>query len=171
MNAASPEMPQLVAIAAMAGNRVIGKDGGLPWDLPCDLQFFKQTTMGHPVLMGRHTYESIEAKLGKALPGRRNIVLSHTMAAKPGVEVIRDLSELEDLPDLTAPVYLIGGAQLYAQLLTQCDELLLTYIETPYEGDVFFPAFEGDFALKEVLLHADDYEIRRYKRSNVTALV
>jgi dihydrofolate reductase len=171
MSLARPVLPQLIAIAAMANNRVIGKDGGLPWHLPCDLQFFKQTTMGHPVLMGRHTFESIESKLGKPLPGRRNIVLSHTMPARAGVDVIRDISELEGLPDLAAPVYLIGGAQLYGQLLPQCDELLLTYLETPYEGDVFFPAFEGDFALKEVLLHADDYEIRRYKRSNVTALV
>ena len=165
-----PALPQLIAIAAMANNRVIGKDGGLPWHLPCDLQFFKQTTMGHPVLMGRHTFESIESKLGKPLPGRRNIVLSHTMPAREGVEVIRDISELERLADLSTPVFLIGGAQLYNQLLPSCDELLLTHIETPYEGDAYFPAFEGEFALKEVLLHADTYEIRRYgRRESATA--
>lgn len=165
MSASSPVSPQLIAIAAMARNRVIGKDGGLPWHLPCDLQFFKQTTMGHPVLMGRRTYESIEARLGKALPGRRNIVLSHTMAPRAGVEVIRDLRELRSLPDLGDPIYLIGGAQLYQQLLPQCDELLLTYIETAYEGDAFFPTFEQDFALADVLVRGDNYEIRRYKHS------
>ena len=74
MSDSPPASPQLIAIAAMAQNRVIGKNGGLPWHLPCDLQFFKQTTMGHPVLMGRLTHESIEARLGKPLPGRRSIV-------------------------------------------------------------------------------------------------
>jgi len=169
MSLARPALPQLIAIAAMATNRVIGKDGGLPWHLPCDLQFFKQTTMGHPVLMGRNTFESIESKLGKPLPGRRNIVLSHTMAPRAGVEVIRSIAELEKLADLSGPVYLIGGAQLYDQLLPECDELLLTLIQTPYDGDTFFPAFEGEFALKEVLLHADTYEICRYGRARAVA--
>lgn len=165
MSDLSPASPQLIAIAAMADNRVIGKDGGLPWHLPRDLQFFKQTTMGHPVLMGRRTFDSIYTRLAKPLPGRRNIVLSRTMESRPDVEVIRSLSELSHLTDLTATVYLIGGAQLYTELLPVCDELLLTCIQTPYEGDAFFPSFESDFVLKEVLLHADDYEIRRYKRS------
>ncbi len=164
MNPDSPEAPHLVAIAAMAGNRVIGKDGGLPWHLPCDLQFFKQTTMGHPVLMGRNTFESIIARLGKPLPGRRNIVLSSTMAPRPDADVIRHLSELTQLQDLTSPVYLIGGAQLYEQLLPQCDELLLTFINASYEGDTLFPYFEEDFVLGDVLVRGDDYEIRRYRR-------
>jgi dihydrofolate reductase len=165
-----PVLPRLIAIAAMANNRVIGKDGGLPWHLPCDLQFFKQTTTGHAVLMGRNTFESIVARLGKPLPSRRNIVLSHTMTKRPGVDVIRDVSELATLPDLTSPVYLIGGAQLYAELLPQCDELLLTCIQTPYEGDTLFPPFEEDFALQDVLVRGDEYEIRRYRR-NVLAPV
>ncbi|WP_156346521.1 dihydrofolate reductase [Verrucomicrobium spinosum] len=78
----SPLAPdiQLIAIAAMASNRVIGRDGTLPWHLPEDLKFFKKTTAGHPVLMGRKTFESIVAALGKPLPNRRNIVLSSTLA-------------------------------------------------------------------------------------------
>jgi dihydrofolate reductase len=171
MNPDSPVPLQLVAIAAMAGNRVIGKDGGLPWDLPCDLQFFKQTTMGHPVLMGRNTFESIVSRLGKPLPGRRNIVLSRSMPARPDVDVISDFASLEQLPNLSSPVYLIGGAQLYEQLLPQCDELLLTFINAPYEGDTLFPPFEGGFELKDVLLRTDDYEIRRYRRSNAAVPV
>jgi dihydrofolate reductase len=165
MSASDPAPPQLIAIAAMAKNRVIGKNGGLPWHLPCDLQFFKQTTTGHPVLMGRNTFESIVARLGKPLPSRRNIVLSHTMAQQSGVEVIRHIDELAGLAGLNSPVYLIGGAQLYAQLLPQCAELLLTCIQTPYEGDTLFPPFEEDFALQDVLVRGDEYEIRRYRRN------
>jgi dihydrofolate reductase len=165
MSASYPAPPQLIAIAAMAKNRVIGKNGGLPWHLPCDLQFFKQTTTGHPVLMGRNTFESIVTRLGKPLPSRRNIVLSHTMAQQSGFEVIRHIDELPGLAGLNSPVYLIGGAQLYAQLLPQCAELLLTCIQTPYEGDTLFPPFEEDFALQDVLVRGDDYEIRRYRRN------
>ena len=170
MSASYPAPPQLIAIAAMAKNRVIGKDGGLPWHLPCDLQFFKQTTMGHPVLMGRRTFESIVERLGKPLPGRRNIVLSRTMAARPDVDVIRSLDDLPQLTGLISPVFLIGGAQLYRELLPQCDELLLTCIETSYEGDAWFPEFEENFALQDVLVRGDEYEIRRYRR-NVLAPV
>ncbi|WP_009959253.1 dihydrofolate reductase [Verrucomicrobium spinosum] len=163
----SPLAPdiQLIAIAAMASNRVIGRDGTLPWHLPEDLKFFKKTTAGHPVLMGRKTFESIVAALGKPLPNRRNIVLSSTLAPQEGVEVIPHLASLSQLSALTSPVYLIGGAQLYEALLPVCDELLLTWIDQPYEGDAFFPAFEGDFSLREVLGHGEGFEFRRYVRS------
>ncbi len=148
----------------MASNRVIGRDGRLPWHLPEDLKFFKKTTLGHPVLMGRRTFESILASLGKALPGRLNIVLSHTMAEREDARVVRDLSELAALPGVTSPLYLIGGAQLYQTLLPQCSELILTAIEAPYEGDAFFPEFEHLFELKEVLGGGEGYEFRRYVR-------
>jgi len=163
----SPLAPdiQLIAIAAMASNRVIGRDGTLPWHLPEDLKFFKKTTAGHPVLMGRKTFESIVAALGKPLPNRRNIVLSSTLAPQEGIEVIPHLASLSQLSALTSPVYLIGGAQLYEALLPVCDELLLTWIDQPYEGDAFFPAFEGDFSLREVLGHGEGFEFRRYVRS------
>ena len=161
--------PKLIAIAAMASNRVIGRDGKLPWHLPEDLKFFKKTTLGHPVLMGRNTFDSIIAQLGKPLPGRRNIVLSKTMPLREGVEVIRDLDELADgrweMGDGSSPapcIFLIGGAQLYETLLPQCDELLLTYITAPYEGDAFFPPFEHLFEMKEVLASGEGFEIRRY---------
>lgn len=163
----SPLAPdvQLIAIAAMASNRVIGRNGTLPWHLPEDLKFFKKTTDGHPVLMGRKTFESIVAALGKPLPNRRNIVLSSTLAPQEGIEVIPDLASLSQLSALTSPVYLIGGAQLYEALLPVCDELLLTWIDQPYEGDAFFPGFEGDFTLHEVLGRGEGFEFRRYVRS------
>ena len=81
------------AIMAMARNRVIGVSGGMPWHLPEEFRFFKKTTLGHAIIMGRKTYES----LGKPLPGRRNIVLSRTMAAVPEVTVVKNLEELKNL--------------------------------------------------------------------------
>ena len=81
---------RLIAIVAMSANRVIGREGKLPWHYPEDLKFFKRTTLGHPILMGRATFDSIS----KPLPGRQNIVLSRTMQPSEGVTVIRDISEL-----------------------------------------------------------------------------
>lgn len=148
----------------MASNRVIGRDGMLPWHLPEDLKFFKRMTLGHPVLMGRKTFESILAQLGKPLPGRANIVLSQTMAPQDEVRVIRSIEELASVPGLAPPVFLIGGARLYESLLHQCDELLLTFIEQPHEGDALFPAFEHLFELQELLGKGAGLEFRRYKR-------
>lgn len=163
MPPASP-FPELIAVVAMASNRVIGRDGKLPWHIPEDLKFFKRTTLGHPVLMGRKTFESIVAALGKPLPGRLNLVVSHTMEPRDDATVIRDVANLAKVPDLKSPVYLIGGAQLYGTLLSRCSELILTYIEQPYEGDAFFPDFEHLFELKEVLGQGDGFEFRRYVR-------
>lgn len=156
--------PKLIAIAAMASNRVIGREGKLPWHLPEDLKFFKSTTLGHPVLMGRRTYESIVARLGKPLPGRVNVVLSRTMPSHEGVQVIRSLDELATVPGLTSPVFLIGGAELYETLLPRCEELLLTFIGQPHDGDARFPEFEDGFVLKEVLGSGEGFEFRRYTR-------
>ncbi|RBP42590.1 dihydrofolate reductase [Roseimicrobium gellanilyticum] len=160
----SPPLPELIAVVAMASNRVIGRDGKLPWHLPEDLKFFKRTTLGHPVLMGRRTFESILTALGKPLPGRLNLVLSHTMEPREDVTVIRDVADIASMPGVKSPVYLIGGAQLYGSLLPQCSELILTYIEQPYEGDAYFPDFEHLFKLKEVLGQGEGFEFRRYVR-------
>lgn len=155
--------PQLIAIAAMASNRVIGRDGKLPWHLPEDLKFFKQTTLGKPVLMGRKTFDSIVERLGKPLPGRLNIVLSKTMPERDDARVIRDIADIQSsISDIPSPIYLIGGAQLYETLLPNCHELLLTCIDAPFEGDTFFPPFDDMFKLKEVLVSGDGYQIRRF---------
>ena len=152
---------ELHAIVAMASNRVIGREGKLPWHLPEDLKFFKRTTLGHPILMGRNTYESI----GRPLPGRKNIVLSSTMEPSEGVKVIRDLSELPSVSDGAEKVFVIGGARLFAELLPQCSQLFLTWIDQPYVGDVLLPPFELWFDLKEILGSGDGYEFRRYERN------
>lgn len=155
-------MPKLIAIVAMASNRVIGRDGDLPWRLSEDLKFFKRTTMGHAILMGRKTWDSI----GKPLPGRRNVILSRSMAAAPeGTDLLNSIDDVSQLlAQAETDVYLIGGAEIYRQLLDQVDEILLSYVREPHEGDTEFPAFEDAFELTEVLETHDAFEIRRYVR-------
>ena len=146
------------AIAAMSLNRAIGIEGQIPWHLPEDLKFFKRTTLGHVILMGRKTYDSI----GKPLPGRENWVMTRG-ADIPGVRVIRDLSEVAP-PSDGREIFLIGGAQLYEALLPQCSELYLTLVKREVAGDAFFPAFEDEFKLAEVLQESEEMEMRRYLR-------
>lgn len=153
-------VPSLSAIVAMSANRVIGRDGTLPWHYPEDLKFFKRTTLGHPILMGRATFESI----GRPLPGRQNIVLSTTLPETPGITLIRNLSELTSACPEAAKIFVIGGARLFADLLPQCDELFLTYIDQEIEGDVFLPPFEDHFTLAEILATSPPLEFRRYRR-------
>ncbi len=152
-------VPRLIAIVAMSSNRVIGRAGSLPWHLPADLKFFKKTTMGHPILMGRKTFESI----GKPLPGRRNIVLSSTMPETPGIEVIRDIDDLTAGDEET--VFLIGGAQLFESLLPQCCGMYLTWIEQAYEGDTTLPPFEQLFGEPRVVGAEPGMEFRYYERA------
>ncbi|HYF34510.1 MAG TPA: dihydrofolate reductase [Prosthecobacter sp.] len=153
-------LPRLIAIVAMSSNRVIVREGKLPWHFPGDLKFFKRTTMGHPILMGRATFDSI----GRPLPGRQNIVLSRTMAPGEGVDVIRDYTELGAICHESKTVYVIGGAQVFADLLPRCDGMYLTWIEQSFEGDTFLPAFEHLFRLKEVVGRAEGLEFRYYER-------
>ena len=151
----------LKAIAAMASNRVIGRDGHLPWRLPEDLKWFKKLTMGSPVIMGRRTAESI----GRPLPGRRNLVLSRSPEnVSEGLEWVKDPDDLEKTLEGEQTAWLIGGAQLYASMLRDCDELYLSYIFEPHEGNAFFPPFEERFELAEVLDRTRDFELRRYVR-------
>jgi dihydrofolate reductase len=148
----------MIAIVAMSPNRVIGADGRIPWHLSEDLKFFKRTTLGHAVLMGRKTFESI----GKPLPGRENIVISRH-ASFPGVRMARSLDEVSE-PSDGRRLFVIGGAELYASLLPRCSELLLTRVAMEVAGDTFFPAFETEFDEGEILETGANYEIRRHKR-------
>lgn len=147
------------AIAAMSVNRVIGVDGQIPWHLPEDLKFFKRTTLGHIILMGRKTYDSI----GKPLPGRESWVVSRSDKEIPGVRVISDLNDIVPPAD-GRHIFLIGGGQLYEALLPRCEELYLTLVRREATGDAFFPSFEDDFELAEVLEENEEMEIRRYRR-------
>jgi len=148
----------MIAIAAMSPQRVIGSAGTIPWHISEDLRFFKRTTLGHAIVMGRKTYES----LGKPLPGRENLVLSRT-ATLEGVRVFRSLLEIEEPTD-GRQLYVIGGAELYAALLPRCSEILLTRVSIDVAGDTWFPAFEHEFDAGEVLETGANYEIRRHRR-------
>jgi dihydrofolate reductase len=132
----------LSLIVAMSSNRVIGINNALPWHLPNDLKYFKQVTMGKPIIMGRNTFESI----GKPLPGRRNIVISRNPDYAPvGVDVVNSLEAAiqlgEDicLVDGHEEVMVIGGAQIYGQALPRADRLYITHVDAQVNGDAFFP--------------------------------
>ena len=128
------------AIAAMSSNRIIGRDGALPWRLPEDLKFFRTVTTGHAVVMGRKTWES----LGRPLPNRRNIVLSRGMGPVDGAEVVRSVEELDAL-GLEGDVFVIGGAEIYRLLMSRCAAVYLTVLEAEADGDTAFPPFEDGF--------------------------
>jgi dihydrofolate reductase len=129
---------RLSAIVAMASNRSIGKDNALPWRLPADLKRFKQLTMGHTLIMGRKTYESI----GRPLPGRTTLVVTRQPDYAPeGVQVAHSLEQaLEQARG--DEVFIAGGADLYRQAMDRVQRLYLTRIERAYEGDTFFPELD-----------------------------
>lgn len=150
------------AIVAMAENRVIGNAGTIPWHLPEDFKFFKATTMGHAIFMGRKTYESI----GKPLPGRKNIVLSRTMPETHGVTIIRSIDELKE-PEFTRggrDLFVIGGEEIYRLLLPKIQELYITKVPRTIEGDTHFPEFESQFDAGTKVLETNDFTVWRYRR-------
>ena len=126
-------------VIAQAANRIIGRDNRMPWHLPADLAHFKRVTMGHPVIMGRKTWESI----GRALPGRLNIVISRTPSfAAPGATVVPSLDAAFLAAGAAEEAFVIGGGQIYAEALATADRIYLTEIATSVEGDPYFPAFD-----------------------------
>lgn len=128
--------PRISLIAAMAEDRVIGRDNTMPWHLPADLAHFKQVTYGKPVVMGRKTLESI----GRPLPGRHNIVISRNPDFRPeGVTVVADLDAAIAAAGEVAELMIIGGATIYEQMLSRADRLYLTFIELAVAGDAHFP--------------------------------
>lgn len=150
---------RLTAIVAMTPQRVIGRNGKLPWNLPADLAFFKRTTSGHPIVMGRKTYESI----GRPLPKRRNIVLTRDGSwTADGVEVIHRPEELHDLAGIGGRVFIIGGSEIYAAFLPELEDLLVTHVFENHPGDVWFPEFESQFPKSESVECHSDFEVRRH---------
>jgi dihydrofolate reductase len=145
-----------IAIAAMDEARGIGKDGKLPWKIPGDLKYFKEVTMGHPILFGRTTYEGI----GRPLPGRENIVLSRTLPDAADVRVVRSLDELNQLA--RPLVYVCGGTEVYRQFLPLCEVLLLTRVRGVHDVDAWFPPFEGDFDFHTVEEETDTHRRERW---------
>lgn len=127
-------------IVAMARNRVIGRDGGMPWHLPEDLRHFRELTLGKPVLMGRRTCES----LGRALPGRTNVVVTRDPAyrAPPGFEVYGSLEQALAACAAAPEIMVIGGATIYEQVFPLADRIYLTLIDRDFEGDTLFPEYD-----------------------------
>ncbi len=148
---------RLTIIAALARNGVIGRDGDLPWRLPADLRFFKRTTMGHHLLMGRRTFASI----GRPLPGRPFIVLTRDPGAEiPGCQVAAGLPAALELARAAGETeaFVAGGAQVYAAALPLADRMLLTRVAAEVDGDVRFPPYEpGSWVEVERQEHAADH--------------
>lgn len=161
-------MTLLTLIVARARNGVIGRDNTLPWRLPEDLAHFKRTTMGAPVIMGRKTWESI----GRPLPGRRNIVVSrNTELRLDGAEIASSLEDALRLCVGVEQVFLIGGAQLYAEALPSADRLIVTEIDADIEGDAHFPEIDPQrwIATERERHHSEsngfDYAFVTYERA------
>jgi dihydrofolate reductase len=132
-------MARISLIAAVGEGGVIGKDNALPWRLPADLKWFKEKTLGKPVVMGRETAESI----GKPLPGRRNIVLSRTWkSAPPGFELASSPERALELAGPAPEVMIAGGAQVFAAFLPGAARIYLTEVRHAFEGDTHFPALD-----------------------------
>jgi dihydrofolate reductase len=154
----------------MAANRVIGKNNALPWNLPADLRRFKALTLGHPVLMGRKTYESI----GKPLPGRRNLVITRNRDYRaPGCDVVHSLEAALAACSGEKDVFVIGGAELYRESLPFAHCLEFTEIHAGFEGDAVFPEFSlGQWRETAREIHGTEagapfrYDFVRYERAD-----
>ena len=155
---------EIILIAAMAPNRVIGLNNQIPWHLPGEQKRFKETTWGHTIIMGRKTHESI----GKPLPGRRNIIVSRNPHYKTnGCEVVSSLDQAYTICQGDKRVFNIGGEQLYRQGIHDAHTLIITLLQQHYSGDVYFPEFsEADFQLiqSEKIETPIPYTIKTYQR-------
>ena len=151
---------RIALIAAMARDRVIGKDGAMPWHLPAELQHFKRITMGKPVVMGRATYESI----GRPLPGRLNIVLSRKyqqpFTDEKGVVWVNSPEQAVQQAGECEELMVIGGGHVYQEFLPHAHRLYLTEIDLVVEGDTWFPDFHasGNWEVREQIEHPADHE-------------
>lgn len=174
----------LSSIAAMARNRVIGKDNKLPWDLPEDMKFFRDKTKSRVLIMGRKTFDSIIAITGKPLPGRFHIVITrnpsydfHESEEGKMVEVVSSLSHAIELAHMLTTkfqkkfgdeVFVIGGAEIYKQSLDVVHKIYLTVIEQDFEGDAIFPIFdENEFKLVSEQKRSEpmNFSFRTYERA------
>jgi dihydrofolate reductase len=149
------------AIVAMTRNRVIGKNNGIPWRLAGEQKWFKEITMGHPVLMGRKTFESI----GQPLPGRHNLVVTRS-GKIDGVEIVRDLEKFDPISREAdgKEVFVIGGSEIYRTLLPKCDTIYVTMVKEEYDGDTYFPEFESHFKVCDILRETPEYQVFLYER-------
>ncbi len=149
------------AVVGMAADRAIGKDGTMPWHLPEDLKVFRQLTTGHPILMGRKTYDSI----GRPLPKRQNIVLSRQSdLSYEGAQCITDIQQLAELELMDEEVMVIGGAEIYSMMLPQITTLWVSEIEGDFEADTYFPEFKHYFPHREEVEQYEGFKLIKYTR-------
>jgi len=148
-------------IAAMTTDRVLGKAGQLPWHVPGDLKNFKKVTTGHVIVMGRKTFDAV----GRPLPKRRNIVISRSMSKQKGIEVYRDVpSAMAHAVRDGEDVFIVGGAEIYLACMPYADTMHLSFIKDSYDGDAFFPSFDGsDWRIIEET-DFEGYVYRVYRR-------
>lgn len=145
----------------MAADRAIGIRQSIPWRLSEDMKLFRRLTMGHPILMGRKTWES----LGRPLPGRQNIVLTRdAQFAAEGAVVIRDIAELSKLELPDNEVMVIGGAQIYALLLPHMSRLYVSAVQGEYEADTWFPPFEQYFTRRTLQEQFEGFDLVLYEK-------
>ncbi|MGF1697323.1 type 3 dihydrofolate reductase [Vibrio lamellibrachiae] len=148
-------------IAAMADNRIIGKDNQMPWHLPADFAWFKRCTMGKPVIMGRKTYDSI----GRPLPGRLNIVISRDANLKiEGVTTVTSIDSALTVAGDIEEVMIIGGGAIYSACLEKANKLYVTYIDAQIDGDTQFPQWSSEF----VETHAEQFTADEKNAYNMT---
>ncbi|TKB09986.1 dihydrofolate reductase [Desulforhopalus sp. IMCC35007] len=156
---------EIIIIAAMAQNRVIGVNNKMPWHIPEELKLFKKTTIGYPMIMGRKTFESFPTPL----PGRRHIVLSRNKEYQPkGAEYASSLTEALDLCGDVEKVFIIGGAEIFLHGFDVATHIILTVINKEVEGDVSFPHFTSDEFIEERREHfpeaSESFTVFHYRR-------
>jgi dihydrofolate reductase len=154
----------ITMVAAVARNGVIGVDGGLPWRLPDDLRRFKELTLGHVLVMGRKTYESI----GHPLPGRARMVVTRHPSWDPGAEVVRVVGRVSEAigaaASLEREVFVVGGGEVYAEALSLADRLELTWVDAEPDGDTRFPEVDWDDWRELRREHAEGVAYASYER-------
>lgn len=158
-----------VIIAAVAENGVIGKEGDIPWDIPEDMKHFKQKTMGHPVLMGRKTYQSFPDQY-RPLPGRTNIVLTRSgfEPENESVKIVNSLDEAYSIAeDLDEKAFVIGGSSVYEAALKDADKMILTEVHRAVDGDTFFPDWNDEAWNKVDRDERDGFAFVEYRREPV----
>lgn len=157
-------MPEIIIIVAIARNGIIGRQGKLPWHLPSDLQHFKETTMGCPLIMGRKTFDSI----GKPLPGRDNIILTRNRSREfPGCLRMHSLQEAIDYCKGQKKVFVIGGGDIFKAAMSVTDTIIVTALERDVDGDVYFSEIDPEqFKVTERTEYNEEeiYTIIRYER-------
>ncbi|MDP6892312.1 MAG: dihydrofolate reductase [Verrucomicrobiota bacterium] len=149
------------AIAAMSLNRVIGNKNNIPWHLPEDFKWFKKTTMGHVLVMGRKTFNSI----GRPLPGRDTVVLTRNPESIIGIPTFSSIAAFEQADEFQKrKIFICGGAEIYRQTLEKCSDLFLTLVKQKIDGDTFFPDYESLFDTGTIIHETEEFDIIHYRQ-------